>query len=116
MGDINFDTLLEEFSREQERDQAFFEELDGSKASAEVLDYIYRRLYLRRKFLAQFRNIRPRVDSESERQQLLEKISSILAREETLARRLQELRDAFQAQMEILRQRHQALKAYQRLF
>ncbi len=115
MGEINFGTLLEEFSREQERDQAFFEGLDGSKASGEVLDYIYQRLYLRRKFLAQFRNIRPQVSSEEERQHLLEKITQVLAREEALARRLEELRANFQSQMEIMRQRREAFRAYQRL-
>ncbi len=115
MKELNFSQLLDEFIKEQEKDRNFFEKLADHEVSEGVLTYIYQRLYLRRKFLAQFHNIRPEVRSEEERKALLGKIGLIITREEFLAHRLQELKAALNQRLAHIKQHQEVSKAYKGL-
>ncbi len=114
MNRLDFSNLIDEFVVEQEKDLAFFEGLDQDQMiSTRVTEHILKRLYLRRKFLAQFRSLKPPSLTEEEKKTLLEKINQILEQEEKIKGILQQILRSLREKQANLQKGRQALKAYQ---
>ncbi len=113
MTKLNLSNLIDEFAVEQEKDLSFFEKLDREELiSTKVMEHILQRLYVRRKFLARFRSLKPLPLAEGEKKALLEKISQILEQEEKIKGILQEILRCLKERQADLQKSRLALKAY----
>ncbi len=113
METINLFSLLDQFSDEQQKDLEFFEKvIEKGVISTKVIEYIQRRLYIRRKFLAQLKTFGPFSIAPEEREILLQKIQKILDTENYLREALEKLLNILKERQNLLIKGRQALKAY----
>jgi len=114
MTKLNLLNLIDEFAVEQEKDLSFFEKLDQEQLiSTKVMEHVLKRLYVRRKFLAQFRSLKSLPLAEEEKKALLERINQILEQEEKIKEILQQILQYLKEKQANLQKSRQALKAYQ---
>ena len=113
MKDLNFSSLLDQFCAEQQEDLALFEKIIEDKAiSAKLIEHIQRRVYVRRKFLAQLRSCGTFSVSSEERDALLQKIQNVLQVEGCLRQTLERVLTVLREKQDLLRKGRQALRAY----